>query len=100
MPTLLQSDGAGISDAAGGSRLTCFIGKFVFEIGAEALLDRAAAGLQIVIDAVAAIARLIAIRRRIAAKLRHGRFGGAIDHARLALGRALEQGILFELPST
>ena len=39
-------------------------------------------------------------RRRIAVavELRRDRLGGAVDHARLAFGGALEQRILFELP--
>ena len=77
--------------------LARIVGKFVFEIGAEPLLDRAAAGLQAFVDAVRGAADVHG-RIALAVELRGDRLGGAIDHARLAFGGALEQRVLFELP--
>ena len=77
-------------------RLAGVVGEFVFEIGAEPLFDGAAAGLQAFVDPVGRTVRLG--RRIAAAELRVSGFRRAFDNARLALGGAFEQGILFELP--
>ena len=73
------------------------VGKFVFEIGAEPLLDRAAADLQVLVDAVRGAANVPG-RIALAVELRGDRLGGAVDHPRLAFGGAFEQRVLFELP--
>ena len=77
--------------------LAAVVGEFVFEIGAEPLFDGAAAGLQVFVDPVGRTVRL-GSREIAAAELRVTGFRRAFDNARLALGGALEQGILFELP--
>ena len=79
--------------ARAGARL---IGKFVFEVGAEPLFDRAAAGLQAFVDAVRHHADLA--RVAVAAEFHRDGFGVAVDNTRLAFGGSFKQGVLFELP--
>ena len=78
-------------------RLAGVVGKFVFEIGAEPLFDGAAAGLQAFVDPVG---RAVRLGRREPPPSNSASIGfrRAFDAARLALGGAFEQGVLFELP--